>query len=130
VEQGDGLGRVLRVDDEVGASTLPLMIPESWPLAADVTVAFRAESGRVCASGAGTGLRGVIQSAIYLGREVGYVVRVGESKIRVRGETSALLAAGDAVEITVGASGVFGWLLQDERNVARLAPAARVLQSA
>jgi iron(III) transport system ATP-binding protein len=130
VEHDDGLGRVVRVPDEHGLSPLALAVPETWPLDAEVTVAFRAESGRVCAPGSGVGLRGVIQSAIYLGREVGYVVRVGDSKIRVRGETNALMAAGDAVEIAVGASGVFGWLVQDDHNVARLAPPVRVLQSA
>jgi iron(III) transport system ATP-binding protein len=125
----DALGLVVRVPDECGVSTLPLAVPESWPEAAEVTVAFRAESGLICPPGTGTGLRGVIQSAIYLGREVGYVVRVGQAKIRVRGEISSLMAAGNPVEIAVGASGVFGWLVQDDRNVARLTP-VRVLQSA
>jgi iron(III) transport system ATP-binding protein len=132
VENDGSLGPVLRVPDEQGRSTLPLAVPEAWPVAAEVTIAFRAESGLVRPPGGGspTGLHGVIQSSIYLGRELGYVVRVGDTRIRVRGETTSLLRVGDPVEIAVGPSGVFGWLVDDDHNVARLAQPDHILQSA
>jgi iron(III) transport system ATP-binding protein len=124
------VGRALvEVPDSGGLAILPLTVPEPWQLNAEVVVAFRAESANVSPVGGGSGLRGEIQSSIYLGREIGYVVRIGAARVRVRGSLKAMLSEGTAVEVTVGPTSVYAWLADAERHVVALEPLGGLSQT-
>src|SRR5690349_6101887 len=92
-------GGVLRA--RVHGGDLQLSTADRWSEGEDAVLAFRSEAVSLARAGGPEHLRGTVTAATYLGGAVEYIVRVGESEVRVRASPVDVLAPGSMVALSV-----------------------------
>jgi len=100
-------GGVLRA--RVQGGDLQLSAADGWTEGEDAVLAFRSEAVSLARAGGPEHLRGTVTAATYLGGAVEYIVRVGESEVRVRASPVDVLALGSMVALSVNLPDVSAW---------------------
>ena len=89
---------------------------DGWAEGDDAVLAFRSEAVSLAGAGGPQHLRGTVTAATYLGGAVEYVVRVGESEVRLRAAPIDVLALGSMVALSVNLPDVSAWHAREQRD--------------
>jgi iron(III) transport system ATP-binding protein len=101
-------GAVARLVDIDGAH-VPLPRDQMWRAGDEVILAFRPGDVHVSPATGNSQWRGVVQSTVYLGERVEYVIQLGASHVRAAGPVAGCLAKGAPVQLTVPMPAIRAW---------------------
>ena len=99
---------VARLEDVDGAE-VPLPADSGWQQGDTVVLAFRPTDVTVAPAAPGGLWHGVIQSTVYLGERVEYIVEVGGSRIRAFGLVTERMSKGAPVQLHIRTNAIRAW---------------------
>ena len=99
---------VARLEGVPGAE-IALPADQPWRDGESVVLAFRSSDVRVCPVSANGHWQGTIQSTMYLGERVEYVVKLGPAQVRASGAVTETFPAGATVQLQIPASAIRAW---------------------
>ena len=99
---------VARPDDVDGAE-VPLPPDAAWQPGDAVVLAFRPVDVEVGPASLDGTWHGVIQSTVYLGERVEYIVQIGDARIRAFGGVTERMSKGSPVELHIPAHAIRAW---------------------
>jgi ABC-type Fe3+/spermidine/putrescine transport system ATPase subunit len=95
--------------DGVDGAVIPLGRDRDWRDGEQAVLAFRPADIVVCPGAADGCWPGIVQSSVYLGERVQYVIKVGAAVVRASGPAAESLGKGALVQLHVPASAIRAW---------------------